>query len=355
MTYLHFNAFVHDILAFQCIWEIWALRNSFEVPRFAHFGACRTSWRLAFEATATCSRFFGYLFGCHVSMLPSLLRLMSTSAPSIFFNRTKLVRGIVDVIRQMQMAQFCTFSCTICIAFVLTTRLCSWILISFRTKWRWPGEPLNWYFLEWLLHCQIAKAFWYICSTICHLIMWRRTLCRAALLWNLALKRSPPLMDTLSGSKLFWVVVTLSYTILHYNALDYTTLYHATVHNTTVHYNTLQYATLITPHHNYSCNCNYTTVITLHYSYNLHYNSTTLQLHLQLQLQLHYTRLHPAVVVRWPLQPLQPLQKTQLQPPFGPSVDSPCQPWVTTTNPSYRFPIFETSAAALCGTTGIKL
>ena len=29
----------------------------------------------------------------------------------------------------------------------------------------------------------------------------------------------------------------------------------------------------------------------------------------QLQLQLHYTTLHPAVVVRWPLQPLQPLQK----------------------------------------------
>jgi hypothetical protein len=27
-------------------------------------------------------------------------------------------------------------------------------------------------------------------------------------------------------------------------------------------------------------------------------------------------------VVRWPLQPLQPLQKTQLQPPFGSSVDS---------------------------------
>ena len=57
--------------------------------------------------------------------------------------------------------------------------------------------------------------------------------------------------------------------------------------------------------------------------------------------------------MRWPLQPLKPLQKTQLQPPFGPSVDSPCHPWVTTTNPSYRFPIFETSATALCGTTGI--
>ena len=77
-----------------------------------------------------------------------------------------------------------------------------------------------------------------------------------------------------------------------------------------------------------------------------------LQLHLQLQLQLHCTTLHPAVVVRWPLQPLQPLQKTQLQPAFGPSVDSPCHPWVTTTNLSYRFLIFETSATALCGTTG---
>ena len=48
-------------------------------------------------------------------------------------------------------------------------------------------------------------------------------------------------------------------------------------------------------------------------------------------------------------------QKTELQPPFGPSVDSLCHPWVTTTNPSYRFPIFETSATALCGTTGIYL
>ena len=60
-------------------------------------------------------------------------------------------------------------------------------------------------------------------------------------------------------------------------------------------------------------------------------------------------------MVRWPLQPLQPLQKTQLQPPFGPSVGSLCHPWVTTTNPSYRFPIFETSATALCGTTGINI
>ena len=31
-----------------------------------------------------------------------------------------------------------------------------------------------------------------------------------------------------------------------------------------------------------------------------------------------------------------------------------CNPWFTTTNLSYRFPIFETSATALCGTTGNK-
>jgi hypothetical protein len=33
-------------------------------------------------------------------------------------------------------------------------------------------------------------------------------------------------------------------------------------------------------------------------------------------------------------------------------VASLCHPWFTTTNLSYRFPIFETSATALCGTTG---
>ena len=39
-----------------------------------------------------------------------------------------------------------------------------------------------------------------------------------------------------------------------------------------------------------------------------------------------------------------------LQPLVGPSVGSLCRPWFTTTNVSYRFPIFETSATALCGT-----
>ena len=52
--------------------------------------------------------------------------------------------------------------------------------------------------------------------------------------------------------------------------------------------------------------------------------------------------------MRWPLQPLQPLQKTQLRPAFGPSVDSLCpsvdslcHPGFTTTNLSYRFQILK--------------
>ena len=49
----------------------------------------------------------------------------------------------------------------------------------------------------------------------------------------------------------------------------------------------LHYITLHSLHH-HKCNCNYSTLITLHHTY----NSTTLQL----QLQLHYTTLRPAVV-----------------------------------------------------------
>ena len=79
------------------------------------------------------------------------------------------------------------------------------------------------------------------------------------------------------------------------------------------------------------------------------------------QLQLHYTTATTTAAQHhttssscgWcPLQPLHPFQQTQLQPPFNPSMDSLCHPWFTATNLSYRFPIFETSAAALCGTTG---
>ena len=45
--------------------------------------------------------------------------------------------------------------------------------------------------------------------------------------------------------------------------------------------------------------------------------------------------------------------ESEPQPPFGPSVGSLCHPCITTTDNApllYRFPIFETSATALCGT-----
>ena len=79
---------------------------------------------------------------------------------------------------------------------------------------------------------------------------------------------------------------------LHYFKLHYTRLHYTVPHYSTQHYSTLQYTTLITPHHNYNCNCNYTTLITHNiYTLQLQLDYTTLQL----QLQLHYTTLHPAV------------------------------------------------------------
>ena len=81
----------------------------------------------------------------------------------------------------------------------------------------------------------------------------------------------------------------------------YTTLHSKTLPDTQVHCPTLPYkcvtlattkprTTLVTlhPFHNYERNCNYTTLITVHHNY----NSTTLPL----QIQLHHTTLHPAVV-----------------------------------------------------------
>ena len=167
----------------------------------------------------------------------------------------------------------------------------------------------------------------------------------------------------------------MHYTTLHYTTLHYATLHYTTQH-TTVHYTALQYTTLIalhyttlhhtTPHHT---TLNYTTLqyptphcITLHYiTLHLHYATliTPPQMQLQLhytnyttpQLQLHYTtttaalhhttsRLWVRWPTMWPLQPLQSLHKTQLQPPFGPSVDSLCHPWFTTTNLSYGVSYF---------------
>ena len=138
-----------------------------------------------------------------------------------------------------------------------------------------------------------------------------------------------------------WHYATLHHTSPHHT-LNYTTLHYPTPHCISLHYIALHSL------HHRKCNCNCTTLITLHHTttplhYNNNYSCTTP--HYIQQLWVRWP-------TRWPLQPLQPLQKTQLQPPFGPSVDSLCHPWFTTTNLSYRFPIFETSATALCGTAG---
>ena len=80
------------------------------------------------------------------------------------------------------------------------------------------------------------------------------------------------------------------------------------------------------------------TATTLH---KLHYTTTTTPL----RYNYNYSRSTPHYIqqlwVRWPLQPLQPFQQTQIQPPFGQSVDSLRHPWFTTTNLSYRFPILK--------------
>ena len=152
---------------------------------------------------------------------------------------------------------------------------------------------------------------------------------------------------------------TLSYATLHYTTPHYTTIHYTTLHSlqlqlqlryftlhyTRLHYTILHYSTLHFLHH-HKCSCNYATLITLHQNY----NSTTLQ------LQLHPTTLHPAVVGEVTDQAttatIVTTPNSQHQPPFTPSVGSLCHPWFTTTNISYRFPIFETSTTASCDTTG---
>ena len=156
--------------------------------------------------------------------------------------------------------------------------------------------------------------------------------------------------------------ITLHYTTLHHCtaliALHYTTLHYTTRHHPTLHSSTLHYATLphIALHYTTLHYTHYTTNATATALHQLHYTTTTIPLHYNYNCSCttpHYIQqLWVGWPTRWPLQPLQPLQKTQLQPPFGPSVDSLCHPRFTTTNLFYRFPIFETSATALYGTTG---
>ena len=128
--------------------------------------------------------------------------------------------------------------------------------------------------------------------------------------------RSAPLRSTPFHSTYNYNYIYI-YITLHYATLHYTTLHYTTLHYTTLHYPTLHYTTPIAPP---QFNCNYTTP----------------------QLQLHYitttatAALHHATSSScgWGDRPgdhcnhcNQPLQKTQLQPPCSPSVDSLCHPW----------------------------
>ena len=121
------------------------------------------------------------------------------------------------------------------------------------------------------------------------------------------LQLQPPLHNTT-------LQLQARYFTLHYTRLHCSTLHHPTLHYITLHYVTLRYVMLhyITLHH-HKDNCNYTTLITIH-------NSTTLQI----QLQLQYTTLHPAVVGEVTTATIATTPKTQLQLPSGPSVDSLC-------------------------------
>ena len=83
----------------------------------------------------------------------------------------------------------------------------------------------------------------------------------------------------------YTTLITSNYTTLRYTPLHYTTLHCAALHYTTATQTTATTTKATTLH---STTRRYTKLITLHYNY----NSTTLQL----QLQLHYATLHPAVV-----------------------------------------------------------
>ena len=119
-------------------------------------------------------------------------------------------------------------------------------------------------------------------------------------------------------------LIALHYTTLHYTTPHYTTLHHTTLHYTTLPYITLHYATLITPPQ---------MQLQLHYT-----NYTTPQLPTPPHYNYNYSCTTPHYQVTTATIATTP--KTQLQPPFGPSVDSLCHPWFTTTNLSCRLPIF---------------
>ena len=148
----------------------------------------------------------------------------------------------------------------------------------------------------------------------------------------------------------YTTLIALHYATLHYTliASHYTTLHYTTLPYPTLHYITLHYTTLITPPQMH---------LQLHYA-----NYTTPQ------LQLHYTTATTTAALH---------HTTSSSCGWGDRRGDHCNhcshskkhssnhlsvhQWIrsairdsqhTTTNLSYRFPIFETSATALCGTTG---
>ena len=132
---------------------------------------------------------------------------------------------------------------------------------------------------------------------------------------------------------------------LHYIALHYTTttttLHYTRLHYTIPHNSTVHYTTLITPHHSY--NCNYTTL--------LHYITTTTPLHYTTTTTtLHHTTSSSCGEVTTATIATTPENTT---PTTFRSISGFALP-STTTNLSYRFPIIETSATALHGTTGMS-
>ena len=122
-----------------------------------------------------------------------------------------------------------------------------------------------------------------------------------------------------------------NYTTLHYTRLHYTIPhYNTTVHNATV-YSTLQYTTIYytnyaTPQLQLQLQLHFTNYITLEQlstTTPLHYSTTTTTTALRHTTSNSCGEVTPATIATTP---------KNTTPPFGPSVDSLCHPWFTTTN-----------------------
>ena len=130
------------------------------------------------------------------------------------------------------------------------------------------------------------------------------------------------------------ITTTLVYTTLNYGSVHRTTL-----HNTTRHHTALQYMSYTTPHrqHNGNCICNYTDYITfqvqLYYATLHHFTITTTHATATVTTSaiktiraLCRTTSSSSCGKVTTAKPLRPFQRTQLQSPVGPSLDSPRHP-----------------------------